>query len=153
MRVQDTRTGTEWIGVEECRRLLASAEVGRIGFVNGDVLEIMPVTYALDGDAVVFATANGTKLWAVTRGPVVFEVDQLDAETRCGWSVVVRGLAQELTAVDSPAALRRVRDLAIHPWAGGFKPYLIRIVPQTLTGRRVAPQLPAEDWSTAATSR
>src|SRR5207245_187869 len=129
--LHDARTGTEWVGAEECWRLLASAEVGRIGFVNGDELEILPVNYALDGDTVVFATANGAKLWAVTRGPVVFEVDQLDAETRSGWSVVVRGLAQELTAVDSSAVLRRVRDLAIRPWAGGFKPYLIRIVPDT----------------------
>ena len=39
----------------------------------------------------------------MTIGDVVtFEVDTLDERTRCGWSVVVRGVVGEVTATDKP---------------------------------------------------
>jgi nitroimidazol reductase NimA-like FMN-containing flavoprotein (pyridoxamine 5'-phosphate oxidase superfamily) len=80
----------------ECIHLLATMTVGRLGFVHEGGPEVLPVNYVLDGDAVVFATNTGMKLWGSTRGRVVFEVDQTDPVTRSGWSVVVHGLAQEV---------------------------------------------------------
>jgi nitroimidazol reductase NimA-like FMN-containing flavoprotein (pyridoxamine 5'-phosphate oxidase superfamily) len=137
MEPVDTWTGIRWIEKVECLRLLATRQLGRLGFVLGGLPEVLPVNYVLDGEAVVFATAEGSKLRGVTRGPVVFEVDDTDAASRSGWSVIVHGLAEELTGFDSPALVDRVRALPIEPWAPGDKPHLVRIRPRSITGRAV----------------
>jgi nitroimidazol reductase NimA-like FMN-containing flavoprotein (pyridoxamine 5'-phosphate oxidase superfamily) len=127
----------EVIDRDECLRLLATQEVGRLGFVDHGAADVLPVNYALDGEAIVFATALGTKLWAAERAQVAFEIDSTDPEARTGWSVVVHGQAQEVTTLDSPVLVTRAKDLALQPWAGGDRPHLVRIVPRTITGRRV----------------
>ena len=137
MRLVDRRTGIEVIDRDECVRLLATQEVGRIGFSTGTGADILPVNYVLDGDSVVFATAAGSKLHAAERGMVAFEVDDTDRVTRSGWSVVIHGRAHELTAYDAPDLVARLRALPLNPWAQGDKPNLVRITPQTMTGRRV----------------
>ena len=136
MRTVDPRTGIEVLDYAECLRLLATKQVGRIGFAIWGGPEILPVNYVLDGDAVVFATGAGSKLSAVVRSAVVFEVDETDEQTRSGWSVVIHGLAQEVTAADT-RTLERVRALPLEPWAEGRKPYYVRITPRFVSGRRV----------------
>ena len=121
----------------DCIRLLAGGCVGRLGFVHEGAPEVLPVNYVLDGDAVVFATNTGMKLWDTTRGPVVFEVDQVEPATRSGWSVVVHGLAQEVTPADLPALVERLAALRLRPWVDGDRPHLVRIAPASITGRRV----------------
>jgi nitroimidazol reductase NimA-like FMN-containing flavoprotein (pyridoxamine 5'-phosphate oxidase superfamily) len=136
MRTVDPRTGIEVLDYAECLRLLATKQVGRIGFAIWGGPEILPVNYVLDGDAVVLATGAGSKLSAVVRSAVVFEVDETDEQTRSGWSVVIHGLAQEVTAADT-RTLERVRALPLEPWAEGRKPYYVRITPRFVSGRRV----------------
>jgi nitroimidazol reductase NimA-like FMN-containing flavoprotein (pyridoxamine 5'-phosphate oxidase superfamily) len=131
------REHIEVISRDECLRLLATQEVGRLGFVDHGAADVLPVNYALDGDSIVFATALGTKLWAAERAQVAFEVDSTDPTARTGWSVVVHGQAQQVTTLDSPVLVSRVKDLGLRPWAGGPRPHLVRIVPRTITGRRV----------------
>jgi len=139
VKLVDSRTGIEWIEERECLRLLASQEVGRLGFVAGGNAEILPINYALDGTTVVFATGPGTKLaGAATGSAVVFEIDGVDLTTRSGWSVIIHGTAYELTVFDRPSLVERVRSLELHPWAGD-KPYIVRIEPRSITGRRVGP--------------
>ena len=72
---------------------MAGQDVGRLVVVDNGRPLIFPVNYALDGEAPVFRTASGTKLWASTHAPVAFEVDSIDREARSGWSVVVHGIA------------------------------------------------------------
>ena len=136
MRTEDPRTGIEVLDYAECMRLLGTKQVGRLGFAVWGGPEILPVNYVLDGDAVVFATGAGSKLSAVVRSPVVFEVDDTDERTRSGWSVLVHGQAQEVTAANA-RALERVRALPLEPWAGGRKPYYVCITPRFVSGRRV----------------
>jgi nitroimidazol reductase NimA-like FMN-containing flavoprotein (pyridoxamine 5'-phosphate oxidase superfamily) len=121
----------------ECLALLATHEVGRLAVVVGGRPLVLPVTYVLDGEHVVFRTAAGSKLAGAVRGPVAFEVDELDARTRQGWSVLVQGRAEEVTAYDSPAARERVTALPLQPWADGDRPHWLRIVPSAVTGRRL----------------
>ena len=128
---------------DECLRLLGTEEVGRIAFVSGGQADVLPVNYILDGDAVVFATATGSKLWATGHGPVTFEVDRVDPATRSGWSVIVHGLAREITSLDGPGLIDRLRSLPLHPWAGGTRQHLVRITPREVTGRRVGPPVRA----------
>jgi nitroimidazol reductase NimA-like FMN-containing flavoprotein (pyridoxamine 5'-phosphate oxidase superfamily) len=142
MRSIDVRTGLEWLERDECLRLLADDEVGRLAVVAGGSPEIFPVNYRLDGDVVVLRTDSGTKLEHGTRGRAAFEIDRFDRERRAGWSVIVSGRLEEVTTFDA-RTFRRVHELAVDPWAGGEKEHWMRLVPERITGRRVGPPAPA----------
>lgn len=120
----------------ECRALLELDDVGRVAVVQGEVPAIFPVNYVVDGDAIVFRTDPGTKLTHGAHRLVAFEVDGLDRERRRGWSVVAVGPLEEVGPFDEEAH-RRLAALPIHPWAGGEKGHLLRLVPGLLSGREV----------------
>ena len=105
----------------------------------------LPVNFVLDEYTVLFRTDEGTKLdVAVRLGPVAFQIDGVDQATRTGWSVLVRGEAKEVT---DPAELALVRRLPLYPWAPGAKGHYVRILPSSLTGRRIAlPEAPSNWW-------
>jgi len=116
---------------------MATQDLGRLVVVDAGRPLVFPVNYALDGEAPVFRTASGTKLWASTRSSVAFEVDHVDAETKMGWSVIVHGTAHEVTAFDRSDLQYRVAGLPVVPWAPGDKPSVVRIEPRLITGRRI----------------
>jgi nitroimidazol reductase NimA-like FMN-containing flavoprotein (pyridoxamine 5'-phosphate oxidase superfamily) len=121
---------------DECLRLLASDEIGRLAIVAGNTAVVLPVNYALDGKTVVFRTDPGTKLDHGPRARASFEVDSFDRDRRTGWSVVATGRLEEVTPCDA-ATYERVRRLAVDPWAGGDKAHWMRLVPDRVTGRRI----------------
>ena len=83
----------------ECRELLASRTLGRVGLTSGALPVILPVEYVYDAGAIVFRTEHDTKLRAAVHGDVLaFEVDAFDPESGEGWSVHVLGRATVLTA-------------------------------------------------------
>jgi nitroimidazol reductase NimA-like FMN-containing flavoprotein (pyridoxamine 5'-phosphate oxidase superfamily) len=135
-RTIDGRTGLEIIAPDECRRLLATDEVGRLAVIDGGTPMVFPVNYALDGEAIVFRTAPGTKLSVGPRGAVSFEIDAFDRTARTGWSVIVTGRLEEVTEFDA-ATLERVTELPVEPWTGGDKSHWMRLVPSRLSGRRI----------------
>src|SRR5436189_6350012 len=94
---------------------------------------IVPVNFMLAGETVVFRTGAGTKLGNLQQ-KVSFEVDHLDAQSRSGWSVLVRGTVYEATHWE-------VDHLVLDPWTGGRKTHWLRILPAEITGRRIV--LPA----------
>jgi nitroimidazol reductase NimA-like FMN-containing flavoprotein (pyridoxamine 5'-phosphate oxidase superfamily) len=124
----------EVLPVSECLELLAGEEVGRLGVIVSGRPEIFPVNYVVDGNGILFRTAEGTKLDAALQGAVVFEVDHLDRATRSGWSVIVHGRAAVYTQFDS-AAMRRASNL----WWDTPKAHLLRITPDVIGGRRLRP--------------
>jgi uncharacterized protein len=126
----------EVIERDECLRLLADDEIGRLAVIAGNTPVILPVNYALDGDSVVFRTDPGTKLDHGPRARASFEVDRFDRERRTGWSVVATGRLEEVTHYDA-ATFDRVRRLVVDPWAGGDKAHWMRLVPDRVTGRRI----------------
>jgi nitroimidazol reductase NimA-like FMN-containing flavoprotein (pyridoxamine 5'-phosphate oxidase superfamily) len=128
----------EAIPTQECLALLASEEVGHLAVVLAGRPAVFPVNYALDGDAVVFRTAPGTKLEAVSRSLVAFQVDRW-APSGTGWSVVVEGFAQEVTSADAPGLRERLAALPLRPWAPGDRLHFVRIVPFAITGTRAHP--------------
>ena len=120
----------------ECFDLLARELMGRLAFVDERGPIVLPVNFVLDRHMVVFRAEEGAKLDAASRGSrVAFEVDGIEAATHTGWSVVVRGEAVEVT---DPAELARLRELPLYPWAPGAKDRYVRILPATLTGRRIS---------------
>ena len=72
---------------------LDTASIGRVVFTDGGLPVVLPVTFVLDGDAVVFRTRAGW-LAGITSGSVLaFEVDDAELALRVGWSVTVCGQA------------------------------------------------------------
>lgn len=54
---------------------------------------VVPVNYAFSEEGIVVRTDEGAKLEAGRQRRVAFQVDEIDAETHLGWSVLVRGHA------------------------------------------------------------
>jgi nitroimidazol reductase NimA-like FMN-containing flavoprotein (pyridoxamine 5'-phosphate oxidase superfamily) len=133
----DTKSGLEIIAKDESMALLRTEVIGRIGVVSGGSPEIFPVNYAVCEDGILFRTAAGTKLTGVMNGPVVFEVDRIDAATRSGWSVVVHGRAEEVDGFTRPDLREAFEALPVDPWADGPKEHLVRVVPSRVAGRRI----------------
>lgn len=121
---------------EECLRLLASHEVGRLGFLVGDQPMVLPVNYSLDGETVVVRTDLGTKLENVPFTRVAFEVDEVRRDLAEGWSVLVQGVGQDISTSVDPTS-EHLRSLPLTPWAPGPKDHWLRIVPREITGRRL----------------
>lgn len=110
------RNGLTVLGREESLALLATKRVGRISVTMRALPTILPVNYVLDAEteSIVFRTGYGTKLAAAGRNAVVaFEIDDIDEDTRSGWSVVVIGTAIEVT---DPVDLARIARLPLSPW-------------------------------------
>ena len=122
---------------DACVRLLASVPVGRVGVTIDALPAVLPVNFVVRDGAVVFRTVPGTKLDAATAGSVVaFEVDGYGSNSDPnGWSVLARGVAQEIT---DPAELAAARALPLESWAwDGGADRFVRIELTVLTGRRV----------------
>lgn len=135
MRLIDDRSGLEVLGRDECLRLLGVAGVGRIAVIDGGHPMIFPVNYAVDGEDVVFRTAEGTKFDAAVRGQVVaFEIDEADPIYHTGWSVVVTGRAEEVTDQERRARIDAGR---LRPWADGPKDHVVAVRSERITGRRI----------------
>jgi len=129
----------EEIGESECWRLLATQPVGRVAVIVGHYPLVFPVNHAVDGHHIFFRTGAGTKLWAIHRSNVTFEVDDLDLVNRTGWSVMVRGAAQELSAARNPDLVARAEFSGAAPWAAGRRDSIVRIVADAISGRRINP--------------
>ena len=140
MQLIDARTGLERLDRDECLRLLAADEVGRLAIVDFGTPAIFPVNYVMDGDTPVFRSDPGTKLDHGPRSRACFEVDSFDRETRTGWSVVVFGRLEEVTRFDG-RAYHRVHALPIEPWAAGEKSHWMRVLPDRISGRRITPHV------------
>lgn len=121
--------------VEQCLRRLGETELGRITVNDERGPMVFPVNYVLDRGMVVFRTAPGTKLEAaVSGGPATFEIDDMEPRQRTGWSVIVRGRLTEVTDEDE---LEIVRDLPLHPMAGGDRDHFVTLHPAQITGYRI----------------
>jgi hypothetical protein len=130
----------EEIDRDECLKLLSSQFMGRLAVADHGAYppHIVPVNFIIDGDQVVFRSNFGLKfrLSVLAEHSVSFEADVVDAEGHMAWSVVVQGRAELLTD-DEIAALPEAPWL--HPWAPGERARWVRIVPYTVTGRRLRP--------------
>ncbi len=132
----DLVASLEELSRTECLGLLATASVGRLGLLVDGRPEVLPVNYALDGDTVLFRTAEGTVLNQAAFSVVAFEVDHVDEATRIGWSVMVQGGATYIGDAIDPTSVR-LRQLALITWAPGRRHCWFRIDADKITGRRL----------------
>jgi len=122
------------LAYDECVTLLRSGVVGRVAVSTPQGPHIAPMNYSIVHDAVVVATTPYSALGTYGDGSqVAFEVDRFDYDTHTGWSVVVRGRAETIAAVDE---LRQVsRGWAPRPWADGARTLYLRIPWTEVSGR------------------
>lgn len=125
--------------VDECWTVLGGTDLGRIGFDLGRGPRIHPVNFVLDGRSVLVVTAEDTELALFEElfsagAMVAFEADEVDRDSRTGWSVLLGGHLTRVTPHETVPELR--------PWADGDRSQLLRIVPAEITGRRLV-DLPA----------
>jgi nitroimidazol reductase NimA-like FMN-containing flavoprotein (pyridoxamine 5'-phosphate oxidase superfamily) len=135
MRRIDDRTGLELLTENECLLLLGRSAVGRLAVVRDGRPDVFPVNFRRDGRTILFRTDAGTKLDQIGDGaPAAFEVDEHDAQSHTGWSVVVTGIARDVTDAEDPEDLRRLR---LDPWPPGPKARYVRLDPERIEGRRI----------------
>jgi nitroimidazol reductase NimA-like FMN-containing flavoprotein (pyridoxamine 5'-phosphate oxidase superfamily) len=129
--------------IEECLELLSGGVVGRVAMSTPVGPRIVPVNYAMYGDAIVFRTTPyselGTYGW---NNDLAFEIDHLDYDTHQGWSVVAIGRAE---LVEDPEELRDIKTTwDPRPWAPGARNLYMKLTWRDITGRRLG-----GDWSPA----
>lgn len=121
--------------IHECLGYLHSGNLGRLAFQIDRDIDVIPVNYASDGEIVVFRTGSLTRLQRSPRVQVTFEVDSWDPVTAIGWSVVLKGVARDVTEGTDPYS-HALRQCRVQPLAPGKRERWIAIYPSEITGRR-----------------
>lgn len=115
---------------EECRQLLRGHALGRVSWATDDTVQVLPVSYVVAGEQIVFRTASGSLLADLEQPHQVgFEIDDLDPTTLTGWSVLVHGKSGAGEISDGELAA---------PWAPGERTVVVAITPSAYSGRAIA---------------
>ncbi len=122
---------------QDCRALLPSRRVGRLGVIAGGYPMIIPVNYLMDGNTVVIRSRMGETVRSADHADVTFQVDSVDETARTGWTLLVRGRAAVVTNEDTDPTADRTRRLDLQPYAPGHDEVWIRIEQVGIAGRRV----------------
>ena len=130
-----TDRAVEVLSRAECLELLSHAAIGRIGVSIDALPVILPVHFALFGDSVLFRTVPGTKFDAAAVGAVLaFQADSYEPESPTAWSVLLQGIASEVTHPEEAAVAGSV---PLTPWAVTDQPgRFMRLEVARVSGRR-----------------
>ena len=120
----------------KCRELLAAGVFGRVGVFTPQKPLILPVNYAVVGEAIIFRTTpHGAVANRDWDSRIAFEVDHVDYADHKGWSVLATGLAERIEDPEEIALIKRTWEP--QPWAGGDRPLYVKLAWEELTGRRL----------------
>lgn len=139
MTSQESAAEMHVLDTEECYRLLSTQRIGRLGVNAEHYPLIFPVNYGLDRGVIVLRMNLGTKLTAADHANVTFEVDGIDERTRSGWSVLIRGLAEEVTEAHGIDLVEHTTATGVVPWAPDGHGHWLRLIPHAITGRQIVP--------------
>ena len=138
------RNGLVVLNRAQCLELLSRVTFGRVAVTIDALPVILPVNFRLVDERIVFHTGPGSKLDAATVGAVVaFEVDGVDPVSHSGWSVIVTGVARELTDRDDIHALERAHVPRWLPHAETQRTVVIPIA--MVSGRLLVAGMPWKD--------
>lgn len=131
----------EELSESTCWALLRQTSVGRIALHGpDDDIEVFPVNYTVDHASIVFTTAEGLTAELVRSGrSSTFEVDDFGTHFCVAWSIVVKGTPSSMHRHDEFVG---AFDLEVRSFQPGPKPLMIRLVPDTVTGRRFSTEPP-----------
>ncbi len=86
----------------ECRKLLATAVVGRVAWETPEGISVLPVNHRVIGESIVFHTSVTGPLSALLEPTrVAFQVDEIDSEAAVGWTLLVRGTSAPAVGLES----------------------------------------------------
>ena len=124
---------------------LRAARVARIGFSDGDQPVIVPVNVATDEEGrLLFRTRSAGPLARLDGQRVAMEIDGYDVDRRRGWSILVRGLARDITEATDPTA-QRLRAVSVDCWAAGRRDRVFTVLSESITSRQVQDRVDG-DW-------
>jgi hypothetical protein len=131
----------ERLSEAESLALLADGGLGRLVYTSRYGPTALPVAYKTDGGSVVLGTWDPALFdedlrTGITQAEyeVAVEADQIDAEAREGWFVVLRGPAHHL---DTEAERAPFEGAGLEPWIEGVPAHFIRVNPTAVWGNRV----------------
>ncbi|HVT75867.1 MAG TPA: pyridoxamine 5'-phosphate oxidase family protein [Acidimicrobiales bacterium] len=133
MRVLDENGNVEFeeLDRDECLQLLGWESLGRLATCAGDgAPEVVPINFVLDGGTVVFRGEPRRAAHLIDH-PASFEVDRFDQFRKLGWSVLLSGTVVAVPDADA-------NETVVDAWAPGDRRVLMRLVPERITGRRIA---------------
>ena len=113
---------------DQCAAMLASEAVGRL--VLADTPRGTPMSYEMDAGVLVVRVDAASSVARATGQWARFEVDHYDQQARAGWSVVARGVLEDVAASAGGTADAEAR-------APGRDREERRLQPRQLTGRLV----------------
>lgn len=133
--LQSESAGVEKIGTAMCWRLVEANSLGRLAIQNVDGHpDVFPLDYLVHEGNLFMRSAPGTKLRSIVAHPeVALEVDGM--EDAFHWSVVIRGTAMRM---NTDAAIEASGILGLVSSTPTAKHNYVRLVPETVTGRRFA---------------
>lgn len=122
------------LSVEECWTLAAGAPLARIAWTAPDGPVALPVNFVIHDETVwVRTTAHASMATEVDDTLIAVEIDEIDAATHAGWSVLLRGSADVIYREEEvPEPVRSFRT-----WPAGARPLWVRLAPASVTGRRL----------------
>jgi nitroimidazol reductase NimA-like FMN-containing flavoprotein (pyridoxamine 5'-phosphate oxidase superfamily) len=125
----------------ESMELLRTTRIGHLAYDSRYGPLALPLEYEVFKDSIVFLTygpffTEEDLRTGIARAEyhVHVEVDQLDAEAREGWMVIVAGAAHH---VDDDDELAEVAGVDLKPWVESEPGHMIRVYPVHVEGQRV----------------
>lgn len=112
MTATDEHGAPELLGDAECRLLLRRTGIGRLGFTDGALPAILPVSFAVHDEHVIVPVRPDSPVVPAVRGSVVaFQTDSWAVEgPGDGWTVTAVGPAR---VVSDPAEIGRHDELEL----------------------------------------
>ncbi|WP_342590672.1 pyridoxamine 5'-phosphate oxidase family protein [Paeniglutamicibacter terrestris] len=141
---EQIHTDVENLEPNQSLELLRAVSVGHLAVSHGDMPQIFPINFTVDHGSVIFRTGPGTKLEILRAQPhVAFQADGVNAETGVAWSVMIQGRAELFAGIEETLDSF---NLMLFPWESGPKDQFVRIVPDSMTGRRFKVADPLTWW-------
>ena len=143
MEADDTEVSQKQLEIlspEECLELLGQQSVGRLVYEDDLGPTAEPVNYAVAGDMIVLRIEGGSKRRAAGQRVLGFEVDHIEADHKAGWSVLARGVGQEVALDDVAALLHHLRQAGVDPpvpWASGIHNIWLTVRIESVSGRKL----------------
>lgn len=126
--------------------LLREQAVGRLVYQDALGLAAVPVNYAVAGNTIVFRSQAGSKVRGLRERDIAFEVDHIDTVSRSGWSVLIRGAAEEVEYERLSELIGHIHGAPPQPWKQGIHDVWVVITPKMVSGRRLADFASDDFW-------
>jgi uncharacterized protein len=122
------------LGQDESWEMARRQPVCRVAWASSTGPVIIPVNHVVHEHSLWIRTsAYSSLVREVDDVRIAILVDDIDSETRLGWSVQLRGTAHVHWHLDEvPEEVR-----SLHTWASGPRPLWLELAPDEVNGRRL----------------